>query len=650
MAKEIVRAEDSFKLDANNTNQSATGILPSIPWVEIQFRTNITEESNLNKITPSSKNEWTTVTSRAASDTYSVPLKQGDESSLRFDNYFENVTLEDSGGVINCQLQLFDKDLERLENIIIKSMVAVKGGNEIAMNSLAKATPKAVLEFMPNPSSNINFRIRFGYSDPGGGTDVYRPALKSSPEWKARTTNSKKGSLYIKSPWTYFMMMGLEFNLTQKGMSADVKGVSISNSFLDKTKIIKRFALMKGTPKKLFNGIARQIYSATGGRVQVVQGVLAGSTSSAPSKPILPNDVTSALGSNVDYGVPSDLPIQWAVSSKEGASKTYPRSLTRAQRKDLEESAKWLNISLSLGGEPRYETSANGEMTGKIINEFMSLKNLLNDFVSKVPCILRNKNTNKYITDAEVVKKIMDNTTKKYDSTAFEPIKYTYSINEQTTDLGDGAITDTIVIIRFFYRRLDNTKQGFVRSYDYMQSPTSLIKNFNVKNSLDFVQLNQSIVVKGENLDALISAPNKETDNNQGSAPADITSALTDKINNGSFSLVNKIVEDNGEGGANVIATKVVQNMNDGIFTGTIEILGDPFFMFDSSLQPFQYYIKINVYRSYNEYSKSSNKKILSQSYLTGYYLIKKITHNINASGFKTILEVQRYPTTGIET
>lgn len=661
MAKTIVRAEESFKI--NNVGEAAgvsDSILPMSPWVEIQFRTNIiSDEVNLRKATPSEKNEWTTVSFRKAAEGYTPPMKSGDESSLQFDNFFDNITLEDNGGVVKCNMQLFDKDLERLENIVIKSLIATKGGNDVAARALSDVPAKSILEFMPNPSSNINFRLRFGYSDPGGD-QVFRPALASSPEWKSRTSSDKSGSMYAKSPWLYFMMMGMTFNLQPKGLIANIEGISMSNSYLDKTKIIKRFALMKGTPQKLFTKIAENIYKSTGGRVQIVDGILSGNTSdSMVGKPVI-SEGDPQVGINVDYGTPSDLPIQWSVLPKEG-SDAFPDSLSEDDKKDLEDSAKWLNISLSLGGEPRYEIDENGERTSKIINEFMSLKELLNDFVSKVPSILRNKDTNKYITDAEKVKEILDNENNTYDPTVFEPIPYTYSINEQTWDLGDtasstggssssGAQTDTVVVIRFFYRRLDNTKQGFVRSYDYMNSPKTLISGFNVKNKLDFIQLNQSIIVKGNDLDVMLSAPSGETDDSTGSSAANVTENFKDQLQSDQFTLVNRIVENNGDSGKDAVANKVIQNMNEGIFYGNIEILGDPFYLFDANLQPYQYYIKINVYRNYNEYSQStSNNRILNQSYLSGYYLIKKITHTLGISGFKTTLDVQRYPTTGIE-
>ncbi len=656
MAKKIIKAEEIFKVDAGVAaeNGSISGMLPMTPWVEIQFRTNVlSDDSNINKLKPTTKNDWTTVTARQAnSETYVPPSMTKDPSSLKFDNYFENITLSDNGGIVNCNMRLFDKEIGRLENIIVKSMLASKAGNDILTRKLDEVPATSVLTFMPNPSSNINFRIRFGYSDPTSSPNVYEPALKSSPDWKDRTSEKKMNSFYKKSPWIYFMMMDVVFQLDKLGVSADIKGISISNTYLDKTKILKRFALMEGTPQRLFRQIGKQLYKATGGRVQVVDGELASRTSDMIAKPILPDGISKALGKKIDYGEPSDLPIQWAITPEEGGDNSYPDNLPTKIKNEIERDYKWLNISLSLGGEPRYEIDSNGQQTSKIINEFMSVKNLINDFISKVPSILYNKISGKYITDPEIIKQIMDNNDKKYDPTSFQPITYTYSINEQTTEVGTtNAETDTIVLIRFFYRRLDKTSQEYVRSYDYMNSPTTLITNFGIKSSMDFIQLNQSVAIKnGDKIETSISTSSIELDDNEGSTPADTSNLSKNVLETDDLLFVSNIQENNGGTSSNLVANKFIQNMNEGIFSGELEILGDPFYLFDEKLQPFQYYIRINVYRSMNEYKReSSNNKLLNASYLTGYYLIKGISHNLSASGFKTTLNLQRYSTTGIE-
>ena len=645
MAKKEVRAEDTFRINATNIGRDDINILPMTPSVEIQFKTNVAVREDDE--TPTVNNEWTTVSLREASNAYSPPTKQEAESSLKFDNYFENLTLEDSGGVVKCNMSLYDKDLERLENIIIKSIIATKGGNEVSKRKINEAPAKAILEFMPNTTTNINFRLRFGYSENVDSTRVFRPALTSSPEWRTRTEKEKANVIYLKSPWLYFMMMGLTFNLTNKGVVAQINGMSMSNTYLDKTKIIKRFALMEGNPQKLLTQIAEQIYIATAGRIQIIKAVSPG-TSDVKTEPIVPSESSIKVpGEDIDYGEPSDLPIQWSVEPKDGED-TLPDNLTDEQKSDLKKSAESLIISVPLGGEPNFERDDDGRQTGKIINEFMSLRDLLRSFVSKVPPMLRNKKTNEYINDGERIKQIMNNKDGEEDPTNYEQIPYTFSVNEQTRDKKTNAETDTIVLVRFFYRRLDKTKQCFVKSYDYRQAPKTLVTGFNVKNKFDFIQLNQSIIVKGGDLDVMISAPpNNSASENDGSVPSNVTDYFHEQLNSDQFTLVNKIVENTEGSNSNTIASQVIKNMNEGIFFGDIEILGDPFYLFDSVVQPYQYFIKVNVYRNFNEYS-NSNDKILKKSYLSGYYLVKKITHNLSRSGFRTTLSIEKYPTTGI--
>ena len=645
--KPIVRSEDSFRVSSNIAAGVGTSIIPTTPYVEIQFRINSIEEEGFSpsSVTPSEKNEWITVSMRTPNSSYTPPTDQKSESSLKFDNYFENLTLEDNGGVVKCNLSLFDKDLERLENILIKSIIATKAGNDIAKKKLSEVPETDFFEFLPNPSSNINFRLRFGYSDPDRDERVLRPSSSSLPEWKERTKEEKKDSIYLKSPWLYFMMMGLDFTLNSKGVVAKIQGMSMSNTFLDKTKIIKRFTTLQGTPQKLMVQLAEYIYKATNGLVQVIKGELPGTESDKKGEPIIP-DGSPKFGEGIDYGKPSDLPLQWSLLESQIKEITIPDSITDSdKRREIEEDNKIVNVKVSLGGEPRYEKDENGRSTGKLINDFMGLRQLLSDFASKCPPILRNKINGEYITDSEKVKTILNNLDDSLDPTDYEHIPFVYSVNEVLLSSEDDTEVVTVVLIRFYYRRLDGTNQEFIKSYDYMNSPKSLITSFNIKSKLDFIQLNQTLVVKGSTLNVLLSSANQEGVEGTASAPIDISKFFDNQIESDNFTLVNKVIEETGTVGPDTLAAQVVDNMNQGIFYGDIEILGDPFYLFDTAMQPYQYFIKLNVFRSRNEYA-NNNDKILAKSYLSGCYLVKKIVHTINKSGFKTTLSLQRFPST----
>jgi hypothetical protein len=95
-------------------------------------------------------------------------------------------------------------------------------------------------------------------------------------------------------------------------------------------------------------------------------------------------------------------------------------------------------------------------------------------------------------------------------------------------------------------------------------------------------------------------------------------------------------------GNLEAIYNQFLVNINRQVFRGTIEIPGDPFFLFDRSLRPFEFLIKLNVYRPLSKISGDNN--INQKSYLSGLYAVTSIRHTIGASGFDTSLEIMRWP------
>ena len=92
------------------------------------------------------------------------------------------------------------------------------------------------------------------------------------------------------------------------------------------------------------------------------------------------------------------------------------------------------------------------------------------------------------------------------------------------------------------------------------------------------------------------------------------------------------------------------------LYKGTITILGDPFYTFDNYVKPFTYpiYIDFKIPRSeiqfyndnYNASTKSweSKQKIGYSHFMSGFYVITSIEHNITTDGFITTLGVMSYP------
>ena len=82
------------------------------------------------------------------------------------------------------------------------------------------------------------------------------------------------------------------------------------------------------------------------------------------------------------------------------------------------------------------------------------------------------------------------------------------------------------------------------------------------------------------------------------------------------------------------------------LYKGSITIMGDPFYCFDKFIQPFTYpiYLDFRLPVSQSWSNSSNTNKIGYSHFMSGFYVVTKITHDINDSGFRTILEVMSYP------
>lgn len=82
------------------------------------------------------------------------------------------------------------------------------------------------------------------------------------------------------------------------------------------------------------------------------------------------------------------------------------------------------------------------------------------------------------------------------------------------------------------------------------------------------------------------------------------------------------------------------------LYKGTITIMGDPFYCFDKYVQPFTYpiYLDFRLPVSQSWASDKKNSNVGYSHFMSGFYVVTKITHDINDAGFRTILEVMSYP------
>lgn len=81
------------------------------------------------------------------------------------------------------------------------------------------------------------------------------------------------------------------------------------------------------------------------------------------------------------------------------------------------------------------------------------------------------------------------------------------------------------------------------------------------------------------------------------------------------------------------------------LYKGSITIMGDPFYCFDKFVQPFTYPIYLDFRLPVSQsWASAKNSNVGYSHFMSGFYVVTKITHDINDSGFRTILEVMSYP------
>lgn len=544
---------------------------PSSPVVSIQFRTRIRPNDEI-----SNSSNW-------------------EEITFNPNNFFNNLSIEDKGGVYNLSLSLFDKNFAYLENIIVKSMVATRMANNLVSNPEYSTDETDYFEFYVSKSNSANLRVRFGYSEYSMDEHISETSLKSEA-WRNRANEDIP---VTKSPWLYFQMTETDFNLTPKGLEVNIKGFSVMSNFLQKAKLVETYARVSGPPEYVIDRICERIVEAA-----------------------------DRNGDDVSYEI---------VDRPRG----YPS----------EENGEEL-IEIMLGGEPT--VTGEDENGNPIIEEkFKSLESILNEICSNVRPVKYDDDGNKVPvsedsgSDAEGLKEENEETQQSY--------KYSYYINETEEDTR----------IMFHYQDPKNSlnNQEKIRTYVWLQEGNSIIKNLEIDTETDFASLSVPIV-NIDNSNGEITAQvlrgfgSEETEEDEMDFTVGHARDVTRAFENENFDsvFVRHVRNSSNDGVTNdtispsFLASKVTDgimtNLNEQVFKGTLTLFGDPFYLFDDSVQPFSYLIKIVVNRP-NYLDENGDFVRGGKSYLSGYYAIKKIKHEISMSGFETQLEIMKFNSHG---
>ena len=507
---------------------------PTEPWVAIQFR--VGTIGNLSK-----PENW-------------------EEITMNPSNFFDNLTIEDNGGFQRLTLNLMDKNFTKLEGVISRSILAARLANVVKEEQRVK-DDTGYFEFKLDNNAMINLRLRFGYSSP-------EENMIDDTVFDDKYADRVNGDIpVIRSPWIYFQILNVKFNLAETGMTAELTAFSTADTFLDRAKMMRKYAIIRGTPSNILTDLGNLLKELSSG--------------------------------DLEFSV-DDKPLH---QKNEDGGET---------------------IDINLGGSPKGNVS------------WRNLRSLLNELMSKIPPRIY---TSKFVEADNTDATRMDAESEKIEHT----VRYDYYLEQKEEKNGIKSI------IHFHYPDpiKKSNEQNVVRTYIWREYPKSIVKGFTVESKTDFASLNQQILVRdGAELKLYVPPSKGDTANPRRVKLTEVTEALNKDYK---ISFVSDMVDlqnanssDRGMN-TNIIAQQLVHFLNQGVFNGALSLPGDPYYLFDKSLKPFQYIVKIVIMRP--EYIDEDGSLVQeSQSYLSGFYNVSSISHSLSGSGFDTTLNVIRWP------
>lgn len=524
MNKEYVYPEDFFRIPH-----------PTTPNVMIQFRTEESTESSTGRDDPSL---WSNIT-------------------FNPNSFFNSVSLEDEGGAIKMSLSLYDKNHSFLEDKIVRMTQILNIENEKNKKNLSVVNVddpigKSSLALKSFVSSQSSLRIRFGYST-SNNNDFFSTA--SFDEFSKRTDDMKKP--VVMSPWLYFILTGLNTNITSDGLNVEIEAVGESSPKLHSMKLVGSGFPLRGTADEIIKMMGMYLSS-------VVEGL----ELEVHDDPLIANDESGSKELVVDLG-----------------------------------------------------SFVAGEFTFKSISE------ILNDFCNLVHPIYFDKD-GKSLIPVSSYKEMEEKEEKTHKSYPYSWYFY------------DQGNTPKLV---FYYKKPDS-KQKILRSYSWIEHGQSVIREMNLNSEYLFSQLNLPLFNISKIGDHGIYSTN--VDENGASSMKKLSESLKNKsfsftFAQNSYKNIEQFEESSIKGSGITKIANFNANLNNMLHEGTITISGDPFFLFDDIVSPFMYKIRLLIKKP-TYIDEDGERKGGGLSYLSGEYVIKRITHDISASDFTTKLEIQR--------
>ena len=553
-------------------------------------------------------------------------------------------------GVKTFTIKLFDRDFNSLINIYdnkdkskiigestLEQILALSVGinnskqennNEETKYSLAAANYGDVVGTKVSDDMQFNLGIIFGYSETNpkltqengtnylsdrasqdenytkaGNTKYYTKDKKKQRThrwWETSTESSESDNktlsdrvnssnqTTIRTELVKTLITGYQTEFSSAGIYYTIKAIEVSQSELSKYKIYQRYTNIKGTPSEVLYTVMNMVNGIFDNEEEGIKLYI--DESCRNGKDVVIEDYEKEEESKDEDNVnkvQEPKQVQISLGSKDALS-MYQDNLSNG----LKEEVSFKNVK-----KPKL---------------YKSVLSILNDLKAVMP---------PKVVDSGLMKDVI---VTDQDGNSVKAIQKQNAYRRFT--YGVQVDKDKKVKVYFYYQQ--PTKFERIRKYEWgpANGKHSVITNIDIKTDNEY---------------ALLTSMSTITEK-----------STTMQTRDGGIIELKKTKR---EGYADYIAQpgestpleKIAYAYSQALYKGSITIMGDPFYCFDKFVQPYTYPIyldfRLPVSQSWSNSSNTENK-IGYSHFMSGFYVVTKITHDINDSGFRTILEVMSYP------
>jgi hypothetical protein len=435
-------------------------------------------------------------------------------------------------------------------------------------------------------------------------TPIGNPSVKNEGEQDKKNKNINRQVLVNKSEdqttrlslEMEFMIVGYKTSLQKNGIVYEIEAIESSSIKTLNYSILQRFEDITGTPSEVLYTLMRLFN-------ENADGVL---NRDAPKIYFDSDDIVEEV-------------------DKEAYRNS---SITIPKEADINTINK--KISISLGGQNSYYNynETNGDEQHQ--RYYKNIGSLISEFCAACPPKKDAERVAKTYVDSATAETV---TIENNSEGVLRPLQW-YVSNDVEFNV-EGKEPVKVPCIFLYYRRVNKINK--IRRYNWgpgLAGKNSVVLDLQIENANEFAVMSAVSVFDLEEKSSTTYGSNgiSTTDNKK-----DVSGEIVSRVTGGS------------------ITSGAYENAyNNCLYQGSITILGDPFYTFDNFLQPCSYPIYLNIEVPVSEYelrNKVENNIYFNKvnnnvrkHYLSGYYVIKAITHNITDGNFTTTLDIMSYP------